>query len=459
MEINIKGVTINLEKITKEDIEELINKIEALEQQNSQLQRKIYDFIALLEACKTLNSELSMDKALEQILLMATNLVKARASSLLMVNDETGELEFKIAHGVKSKEIKRFKLKIGEGIAGWVAEHNEPVVINNAGKDARLKKEIGDLIQYSTESMICAPIANKNKKVIGVIQILNKMAGGEFSEDDLQLLVNLSAQAAIAIENAQLYEDLNLKKHLEYENIVAFGIQKSLTATHVPIISGLDNGIISIPSKSVNGDYFDVIDFQNNSLIIGGYTTGEGLVPTLLMLMIRSIIKSSYPFYSDAAAFMKNLNSYLLNEVSDTDIDMYLGLLIYDKAARSFKIGGTGLNPIFYYNSAEKKLQHVQLPQTSLGKNEDLSLDYISLSPKKGDLILLFSRGYDYIFRKSVKNANYDTFLDEVLINTMNSPASDIAQELFSVLMDSAFKSEIPQTMDISVHVIKIKDE
>jgi Nif-specific regulatory protein len=160
----------------------------------------------LIEINTLINSNYTDIKSLlTRIIESATQLSMGEASSLLLVNPGSNKLYFEIALGTKSAEIKQFTLEMGEGIAGWVAANNTSLVVNDVEADKRFKSEISKRIGYLTKSILAVPMRLKDR-CVGVIEVLNKAGGQGFTDDDLQWLEIFATQAAIAIQNAQVYQ-------------------------------------------------------------------------------------------------------------------------------------------------------------------------------------------------------------------------------------------------------------
>jgi diguanylate cyclase (GGDEF)-like protein len=121
-----------------------------------------------------------------------------------MVDDEHAELYFAIAVGPAAEALKNVRLKVGEGIAGWVAKHGEQLVVPDVAADPRFAKRIDESTQWETQSIICVPLRSK-LSVLGVIQLVN-VDMSQFSEQELFFLQSLCDYAAIAIENARWVE-------------------------------------------------------------------------------------------------------------------------------------------------------------------------------------------------------------------------------------------------------------
>ena len=159
----------------------------------------------LYEVGKKVGSSSQMSKLLERIILMTQRTLKASASSVLLFNDKEQELFFEVAVGQAGKALRQIRLGTQSGIAGWVARNGKPLIVNDVTKDQRFKKDIDEITGFVTRSIICAPLI-VHRKTIGVIEVLNKLDGSDFSERDLETLVSVASTAAISIENARLHQ-------------------------------------------------------------------------------------------------------------------------------------------------------------------------------------------------------------------------------------------------------------
>jgi GAF domain-containing protein len=172
----------------------------------SSLDNRISQLSALNEVGALLSSSLDHNVVRHRAMEAITRLMRAETGSLLLLDRENGELYFEVALGEKGKKLKEVRLKVGEGIAGWVAKHSEPVVIHDVTRDARFQGSVDKRSKFRTRNMVCVPVVIKGQ-VIGVLQAINRI-GGEFTADDLKLFQLFSNQAAIALDNARLYEEI-----------------------------------------------------------------------------------------------------------------------------------------------------------------------------------------------------------------------------------------------------------
>jgi diguanylate cyclase (GGDEF)-like protein len=159
------------------------------------------------EVSKTLTSSLELSEILSKIMNKVKEMTKAEAWSVLLVDHDTGDLVFEKADTKKSKKIQKFRVKIGEGIAGWVAKEGIPVVVPDVSKDERFTGKIDKAIHFKTKSLMCVPV-KINEQILGVIDVVNKTTGEPFRKEDLDLLMRLVDQTAIAIERTSLYQKM-----------------------------------------------------------------------------------------------------------------------------------------------------------------------------------------------------------------------------------------------------------
>ncbi len=166
------------------------------------------------KAVQIVNSNVKLDEVLKGILLAAQNLTHAERGTIYLVNKEKDEIWSKVKEG---EEISEIRLKIGEGLAGWVAKNKEIVNITDAPNDKRFNSDYDKLTGFHTRTVLCFPIKDKAEEVIGVLQLLN-CKYGEFTKLDEEFLEMLSAHAALALENADLVEKL-----LQAERVTSLG--------------------------------------------------------------------------------------------------------------------------------------------------------------------------------------------------------------------------------------------
>jgi signal transduction histidine kinase len=171
------------------------------------LRRHVGRFQVLQRISQQLVSELDIERLLRSILGAAIEVTEAQAGTLYLLDESTDELEFKVVVGGGGDKLVGRRMGRDQGIAGWVLNHRRAVIVDDTLQDERHYGPIPASVGYTTESMICAPLIDRGT-AFGVLQILNKQNGERFDESDRELLVALAAQSAVALRNAQLYQEL-----------------------------------------------------------------------------------------------------------------------------------------------------------------------------------------------------------------------------------------------------------
>jgi len=191
-----------------------------LAQVEEELSRERRIGVALREVGLALGTTLDLDQLLELILQKIIDAVEADRATLYLMDDRKGELVSRIVQG---DEVRAIRLKVGQGIAGHVAQTSKALLVNDPYDDPRFNPEWDMTSGYRTRSILAVPMKNHLGRTIGVIQVLNKKSG-HFTDHDAVVLAALSTQAAIAIDNSRLFlsvtqkntELLEIKEQLEH---------------------------------------------------------------------------------------------------------------------------------------------------------------------------------------------------------------------------------------------------
>jgi HD-GYP domain-containing protein (c-di-GMP phosphodiesterase class II) len=170
------------------------------------LEERVKEFSTLNDVGTLMTSTLDETLIQRRAMEAATRLLDVEAGSLLIVDKEKKELRFEVALGEKGKKVRTVRLRIGEGIAGWVARYGRTAVIEDVGRDRRFLGKVDRKSGFSTRSVLATPVKIKGS-VIGVLQAINKR-NGPFTERDVGVFEIFSKQTAIALDNARLYREI-----------------------------------------------------------------------------------------------------------------------------------------------------------------------------------------------------------------------------------------------------------
>ena len=158
-------------------------------------------------AAGQLTAPVRHNELLDMLVTTAAHVLHARAASLYLVDFATNELVFEVALGESADRARKFRVPVGQGIAGWVAATGQAVAIDDASQDPRFAVNIARSIGYIPTSVLCIPLRSE-ETVIGVVQLFDKGNGQPFTPTDMELLGHFASQAAVAIEQSRAVRDL-----------------------------------------------------------------------------------------------------------------------------------------------------------------------------------------------------------------------------------------------------------
>jgi len=194
-------------------------------------ERRTYRSLDLLNKIwREVGSAKQLDTIITSITQMARYALNASFSSMYLLDEKTGELFLRCTNAPIENQIGRFHLNKQAGIAGWVAQNSQPLIVNDINKDPRFNGLIDEIYGSPTKSIICAPLISRNK-VTGIIKLINKEGGGDFGWQDLQTLVAIAATAALTVENLKLNECLQDSYKSTVKALVSLSDAKEITGS------------------------------------------------------------------------------------------------------------------------------------------------------------------------------------------------------------------------------------
>ena len=223
---------------------------------------RVQKLTSILEVAKAMTAKRDLDSLLPLILDEAAKVVDADRCSLFLLDRERRELWTKIAQGA-SAEIR---VPLGSGIAGLVAETGEVIKLDDAYADGRFNRTIDRSTGYRTQTVLCVPMRDAAGEVTGVIQALNKQGGAAFTAEDEELLLALGGQAAVAIENAVLHQEIQgLFEGFVSASVVAIESRDPSTAGHSSRVASLTLQLAEATERCGRGPYA-ALRFSRNEL-------------------------------------------------------------------------------------------------------------------------------------------------------------------------------------------------
>lgn len=232
-----------------------------VEEMASKALDRVDKLTSLLDVTKAMTKERDFTQLMSMIMREARDCVEADRTSLYIVDRETNELWSKIAQGL---EIREIRVPIGKGIAGYVALTGESVNIADAYNDERFDKSWDVKTGYRTKAVLCVPMMNAEKQVVGVLQAINKSGDGSFNVEDEELLMALAAQAAASVENTMLNEEIDrLFEGFVKASVYAIESRDPTTSGHSERVALLTLGLAEAMPRSAE---FSSVIFSQDEL-------------------------------------------------------------------------------------------------------------------------------------------------------------------------------------------------
>ncbi|MEO0126863.1 MAG: diguanylate cyclase [candidate division WOR-3 bacterium] len=196
----------NLKKLIKKAIkrrEQYLTNLKTVES----LKRKIKEMETLNEIVRAINSSLEPKEILKIIMEKTADFIRAEGWSILLIDKDRQELVFEAAAGEAGEKLIGMRLKINQGVAGWVARTGKSLIVEDVSKDPRFYDGVDKKTKFTTKSILCVPMKSRDE-IIGVVEVINKIGGEPFTKDDLEIFENLVQHVTIALRNAQIYRKM-----------------------------------------------------------------------------------------------------------------------------------------------------------------------------------------------------------------------------------------------------------
>jgi signal transduction histidine kinase len=235
----------------------LVDKNMELLDAKEQLERKIRELDVLFEIAQVAASAMRLDDLLEGVLARTMRAIDAEAGSVLLTDDESGDLCFRAAVGGVPEAVKRLRIKSGQSISGWVANHGEAQIVNEVGDDARHSVEIADRVGYHPRSVLCVPLRWKDG--VGALELLNKANGRQgFTDDDLKFASVIAGHVSNAIALARFREMREREERLSTIGQLLSSVLHDLK-TPMTVVQGYAQLLVGEPDQEVRQSYGDAI--------------------------------------------------------------------------------------------------------------------------------------------------------------------------------------------------------
>lgn len=342
----------------------------------------------LVEASKLINSSIEPAVLYSSILSVAKEQLGVERGTLYFVDERLGEIWARIpAEG----EISEIRLPIGRGIAGSVAATGEAVILNDVTADPRFDGSIDRRSGFHTRSMLCVPIKNRVGRTVGVLQLLNKIKGGDFGASDVDFLSSVSDHMAIAMENATLHLHFMEKDRMERELALGREIQKRLLADPPAEVHDTDLAAASRSCYEVGGDYYDFLPLEGGDLGLAiGDVSGKGVAAALIMTSLQAAIRVTVPLEMTLTGLFERLNG-LIYEMTGARKYVTLFCGRYFAGTGRLRYVNAGHNPPLLFSNGD--VQSLGATGKPIGLLPGLTFQVAEVAIPKGATLLLYTDG------------------------------------------------------------------
>jgi phosphoserine phosphatase RsbU/P len=408
-------------------------------------------FETLAEVGRDVAAVLDLDELFSRIAQLAKRLIDYRTFGILLLNEERGELEMKLAVQYGEK-VQVPRVRLGEGLVGYAALHREPVLAPDVSLDPRYINLVPDV-----RSELAIPMLLKDR-CIGVVDLESPELDA-FSKRDVEILSLLASQAAVAIENARLYEEVRAtRERLEKEVRFAQRVQAALQPTGLPKrLKGVDVAAAFAPARELGGDFHEYLSPESNTLVVAvGDVSGKGVPAALYSAFAAELVRGRtfrrlyLPERSSPAGVLSSVNT-ILHQRQLEEYYCTLCYTIFDFKRRTMTLSNSGLP--YPVRCSEEGCTQIELPGVPLGSFPGSTYDETTFALHAGDLFVFCTDG---VFEAMDANGQEFTAarLVDVVAGSRGRPAADVVRTVFDAV--AAWRGDTPPNDDMTAVAVRI---
>jgi sigma-B regulation protein RsbU (phosphoserine phosphatase) len=410
-------------------------------------------FETLAEIGREVAAVLDLDELLSRVAQLTRRVIDYRTFGILLLNERTRELEIEVAVQYGEK-VTLPKVPLGEGIVGYAALHREAVMVPDVSKDPRYIKVVDDV-----RSELAIPMLLKDR-CVGVFDLESPELDA-FTKRDIEILTLLASQAAVAIENARLYEEVSVNEaRMEKELRFAKRVQAALLPSHLPKrLKGVDLAAEFAPARELGGDFHDFLLPDSNTLIVAlGDVSGKGVPAALYSVFAGELVRGRtfrrryLPDRSSPAAVLMSINT-ILHERQLEEYYCTLCYALFDLKRRTVTLANSGLP--YPIRVTGDTTHQIELPGVPLGSFFGVSYDELSFPLGPSDVYVFCSDGVSEAMNEKGEEFTAARLMD-VVKRTRSQPAREIVQAIVQAVGEH--RAGFPTNDDMTVVALKIAD-
>ena len=358
----------------------------------------------LLMVSRRLSESSELSVVLSTVIDALRDLLHAERATVFEFDAEANQLFTQVAHGIAKSGPGVIRIPANRGIAGAVAQSKELIHIPDAYADPRFIHDIDKSTGFRTRNMLAIPLIDHEGSLVGVAQVLNSLRGS-FTEQDQEIALGLSAQAAVAIRRGRLMEDRVARERMERDLEAARSIQQSTFPNALPPMQHWQVAAAGIPAEQCGGDAFDVIPLVNNVIVqpdqapdeivlLVADATGHGIGSALSAMQVRGMLRIGLRLKQGVRRIAEESNRQLCQDLPMGRFvtAWYARISLYNGVVENY---AAGQGPIIHYRRRENDFITLPTDNAPLGVMiDDLTSDTTVITMHHGDILIALTDGY-----------------------------------------------------------------
>lgn len=414
------------------------------------VERQIYNLTKLISINGMINSTLDIGRLLTVIMETIKDIMETDASSLLLYEESSNSLVFKVALSDVGKDLtEKYRVQLGQGIAGWVAETRKPLIINDVYSDRRFDPEFDKKTGFITKAIICMPLLFKGK-LLGVIQAINPLDRPEFIDDDMKLFTVFADQAALAVQNAIFFQNALEEERIKSELTSARIIQEALIPNFEMQMGSIRIAAKSITAREIGGEFHSLFPLDENHVGIAlGDLHIKGVPGGMHASVVSGALRALAKFKGKNPVELVRILHIIMehDEHPIQNASLLYGVLDFSKNILRFMNAGFAY-PILVRDSVAR---YLRFGTRSLSQDIEEARS-VAVTFQPGDIFVIFSDGILRVRDRMGKQLGLKTIMK--FLEQDFSKTDDIIESL--IRFAGEFSGDLGIREDISIITMRV---
>ena len=404
------------------------------------------DMESILSVTRALAAPFDLHTMLQAVTDAARGVLRAERASVWLHDATTDELYIEVA-----RDVQQVRMPMGVGFVGAAARDRVPINVPDCYADPRFNPDIDRRSGFRTRCMLTVPLIDHERRLVGVMQMLNK-SRGSFDAADEALAETLAAQCAVALSRVRMSEALLAGELMHHELELAGQVQRSTLPQALPQVTGYSMHAVFKPASQTGGDTYDLTLVEQGLLVVLADASGHGIGPALSVTQMQAMLRMAFRLGATLETAFRQVNDQLSMTLHDGHfVNTFIGLLDTANHRLRFLSGGQG--PILHLHAADGHCTAYRATSFPMGAMAIQALrPAVELEFEPGDWLVLLSDGiFEY------DNAAGEPFgrerVEQVVGAGRDLTPAALAEQLMRAV--STHAEGAPQQDDITVVLLR----